>query len=71
MEKAVSKSVKDIIDVCEPKGDLYSADWLTGNWLEEQLGGQRKLAGMINSLSSFRKTHEHLADWMFSNQLLS
>ena len=78
MEKAVTKSVKNIITTCEDVKtmngeiavDYYSADWLTGGWLEEQLAGQRHLAGLINTLSNFRLQHEHLADWMFSNQLL-
>jgi ferritin len=69
MEKAVSKNINALIGVCE-NGDYFSADWLTGVWLEEQLGGQRHLAGLINSLSTFRRSHENLADWMFSNQLL-
>ena len=72
MEKAVSASMKQMIDVCDgDEGhDYHAADWLTGNWLEEQLNGQRKLAGQINSLSSFRRDHESLAVWMFSNALL-
>lgn len=49
--------------------DYQAADWLTSTWLEEQLAGQRQLAGMINSLSSFRRDHEDLADWMFNNHL--
>ena len=46
-----------------------SADWLTGTWLEEQLDGQRMLAGMINSLNTFRRDHEDLADWMFDKEI--
>ena len=71
MEKAVSKSIRDIIKVCEENNDFYSADWMTGAIMEEQLNGQRHLAGLINTLSGFRVSHEHLADWMFSNQLLN
>ena len=71
MEKAVSKSIRDIIKLCEEKNDFYSADWMTGAIMEEQLTGQRHLAGLINTLSGFRVSHEHLADWMFSNQLLN
>jgi len=71
MEKAVSKSIRDIIKLCEENNDFYSADWMTGAIMEEQLNGQRHLAGLINTLSGFRVSHEHLADWMFSNQLLN
>ena len=72
MEKMVTGSIKRLVDVCEDDSgkDYHAADWLTGTWLEEQLAGQRHLAGMINSLSTFRRSHENLADWMFSNQLL-
>ena len=31
--------------------------------------GQRHLAGMINSLNTFRMNHEELADWMFDQQI--
>ena len=69
MEKAVSGAIKKLIDVCND-GDPYSADWLTGKWLEEQLEGQRHLAGLINNLHTYRLQHEPLADWLFSNSLL-
>ena len=71
MEKAVSRAVRELIVKCEPVGDYYSADYLTGTWLEEQLAGQRDLAGKINTLSNFRKNNAHLADWMFSNELMN
>lgn len=73
MEKIVSGSIKKLIDVCDndAKQDYHAADWLTGTFLEEQFQGQRHLAGLINSLSTFRRDHEHLADWMFSNSLLA
>merc|ERR1712156_569910 len=70
MEKQVSIAIKGLITRCEGVEDFYSADYLTGTWLEEQLHGQRELSGMINTLSNFRKDHEDLADWMFSNTLL-
>ena len=49
--------------------DYHAADWLTGTWLDEQLAGQRELAGMINTINNFRRDHEDFADWMFSNSL--
>ena len=70
MEKQVSLAFKALINSCDSVQDYYSADYLTGTWLQEQLAGQRELAGMINTLSNFRKDHEALADWMFSNNLL-
>merc|ERR1712004_841028 len=45
----VSQPLKDMIDICSTAGkdDPHAADWLTGTWLEEQLNGQRHLAGLI------------------------
>ena len=45
-------------------------NYLFSQRLDEQLNGQRQLAGHINTLENFRAGHEELADWMFSNQLL-
>nr|ACO10536.1 Ferritin subunit precursor [Caligus rogercresseyi]ACO10541.1 Ferritin subunit precursor [Caligus rogercresseyi] len=72
MEKKVSGSIKKIVDACSADGkeDYLTGDWLTGTWLEEQMDGQRKLAGLINTLSNFRMDHEALGDWMFSESLL-
>jgi len=70
MEKEVTSEIKKLIDVCE-KEDYFSADWLTGEWLDEQLRGQRDLSGMINTFTTFRRDYESLADWMFDRHLLS
>lgn len=71
MEKLVSGKMKEMIDICTQVGedDPHAADWLTGTWLEEQLTGQRKLAGLINSLNTFKRGHEELAQWMFDQNL--
>ena len=42
--------------------DPHAADWLTGTWLEEQLNGQRHLAGLINTLESFRLNRIRICD---------
>merc|ERR1712211_140248 len=69
MEKAVS-GMKQMIDLCSQGGedDPHAADWLTGTWLEEQLNGQRHLAGLINSLESFSRDHTELGEWMFARK---
>jgi len=71
MEKAVSGSMKEMIDLCSQGGedDPHAADWLTSTWLEEQLNGQRHLAGLINSLESFSRDHNDLGEWMFDKEI--
>jgi len=71
MEKDVTGRMKDMIDVCSTSGrdDPHAADWLTGTWLEEQLSGQRHLAGLINTFNNFKRGHDELAEWMFDQEL--
>merc|ERR1711973_2643 len=71
MEKAVSGSMKKMIDDCSQMyaDDPHAVDWLTSTWLEEQLNGQRHLAGLINSLESFSRDHNELGEWMFAKEL--
>ena len=73
MEKTVTGAISGLISACEsgPVNDYHSADWLTSQWLQEQHEGQRMLAGMINSLNTFRRDHEDLADWMFDQAILN
>merc|ERR1712244_138567 len=71
MEKDVTGRMKKMIDICSATGqdDPHAADWLTGTWLEEQLQGQRSLAGLINTFNNFKRGHEELAEWMFDQEL--
>jgi len=71
MEKDVSAKMKEMIDICSLEGgeDYHAADWLTGTWLEEQLTGQRKLAGMINTFNNFKRGHAEMAEWMFDQEI--
>merc|ERR1711990_35430 len=71
MEKDVSARMKEMIDVCSTAGaeDYHAADWLTGTWLEEQMQGQRHLAGLINTFNNFKRGHQELAEWMFDQEL--
>ena len=59
MEKDVSGKMKEMIDICITAGqdDPHAADWLTGTWLEEQMQGQRHLAGLINTFNNFKYKH--------------
>merc|ERR1712117_849037 len=71
MEKDVSARMKLMIDECSvaKSEDYHAADWLTGTWLEEQMEGQRHLAGLINTFNNFKRGHEDLAEWMFDQEL--
>merc|ERR1712105_435830 len=71
MEKDVTGRMKEMIDVCTTAeaDDPHAVDWLTGIWLEEQLAGQRHLAGLINTFNNFKRGHEELAEWMFDQEL--
>ena len=56
MEKDVTARMKLMIEVCsqEDVTDHHAGDWLAGDWLEEQLQGQRHLAGLINTFNNFK-----------------
>ena len=71
MEKDVTARMKTMIDACTTVGgdDPHAADWLTGTRLEEQLTGQRHLAGLINTFNNFKRGHDELAEWMFDQEL--
>jgi len=71
MEKDVSARMKAMIDSCSQEGgeDYHAADWLTGTWLEEQLTGQRHLAGLINTFNNFKRGHAEMAEWMFDQEI--
>merc|ERR1712117_879268 len=66
MEKNVTARMKEMIDICsmEANEDHHAGDWLAGDWMEEQVQGQRQLAGLINTLNNFKRGHEGLAEWM-------
>ena len=45
------------------------ADYLTGEFMEEQLKGHRKLAGYINTLNRLLAKQPRLANYLFDKQL--
>merc|ERR1719309_1204396 len=74
LEKSVSGSIKQIIDECfkadnNGPDDQFTVDWLVGVSLEEQMKGQRHLAGLINSLSMMKMTSGSLGEWLFDQEL--
>ena len=56
MEKDVTARMQEMIDICSQDGleDHHAGDWLAGGWMTEQLEGQRKLAGLINTFNNFK-----------------
>jgi len=69
MEKDVTRRIKSIIDYCSAAEDHHLADWLTADFMDEQLRGQRALAGHYNTLHGLIKKQPALANWIFDNKL--
>ncbi|XP_057367302.1 ferritin heavy chain-like [Daphnia carinata] len=69
MEKDVTDSIKKIIDYCADAEDHQLADYLTGDFMEEQLKGQRNIAGLANTLQGVLRKQPRLGDWIFDNNL--
>ncbi|XP_012270084.1 ferritin subunit [Orussus abietinus] len=76
LEAQVTRSIRDIIQICEaPKtstfNDYHLVDYLTADFLDEQYKGQRDLAGKISTLGKMMATHGPLGEFLFDKQLLS
>lgn len=50
--------------------DYHLVDYLTGEFLEEQLKGQRHLAGLISTLGKMKGKHGNLGEFLFDKKLL-
>jgi len=76
LEALVTKSIRNVIQVCEGStpatshNDYHLADYLTGDFLEEQYHGQRDLAGKISTLGKMMERHGALGEFMFDKKLL-
>lgn len=74
MEKKVTASIRDLIQVCEKEEEMnhyHFVDYLTGEFLEEQYKGQREIAGKISTLSKmFTGQGAEIAEFLFDKQLL-
>lgn len=70
LEIKVTKSIRKLIQTCEKShyNDYHLVDYLTGVYLEEQLHGQRELAGKISTLKKMMKTHGALGEFLFDKQ---
>uniref|UniRef100_A0A1A9VVI6 Ferritin n=1 Tax=Glossina austeni TaxID=7395 RepID=A0A1A9VVI6_GLOAU len=70
LETDVTKSIRKLIQTCERKHNYYHlVDWLTGVYLEEQLHGQRDLAGKISTLKKMMDNHGGLGEFLFDKEL--
>lgn len=50
--------------------DYHMVDWLTGDLLDEQLKGQRELAGRISTLNKMKAGYGQMADFLYDKKLL-
>lgn len=70
LETEVTVSIRKLIEICEKKYNHYHlADWLTGVYLEEQLHGQRELAGKLSTLKKMMTSHGALGEFLFDKDL--
>ncbi|XP_073817182.1 ferritin 1 heavy chain [Musca autumnalis] len=70
LETEVTKSIRKLIATCEKKPNYYHlVDYLTGVYLEEQLHGQRELAGKLSTLKKMMTNHGALGEFLFDKDL--
>lgn len=65
-EVEVTKSIRGVIKACEDgSNDFHLADYLTGEYLDEQHKGQRELAEKIATLHKMKKSAPKLGEFLF------
>lgn len=65
-EEEVTHSIRGVIKACEEgTNDYHLADYLTGEYLDEQHKGQRELAEKISTLSKMKKSAPKLGEFLF------
>ncbi|XP_046867029.1 ferritin subunit isoform X1 [Drosophila willistoni] len=71
LEIKVTRSIRKLIQTCEgkPYNHYHLVDYLTGVYLEEQLHGQRELAGKLTTLKKMMSTHGELGEFLFDKNL--
>ncbi|XP_023176584.1 ferritin subunit isoform X2 [Drosophila hydei] len=75
LETEVTKSIRDLIKTCEGNSkkaddnDYHLVDYLTGVYLEEQLTGQRELAGKITTLEKMMASQGELGEFLFDKNM--
>ncbi|XP_017058536.1 ferritin subunit isoform X1 [Drosophila ficusphila] len=71
LEIKVTRSIRKLIQTCEgkPYNHYHLVDYLTGVYLEEQLHGQRELAGKLTTLKKMMDTNGELGEFLFDKTL--
>ncbi|XP_016988264.1 ferritin subunit [Drosophila rhopaloa] len=71
LEIKVTRSIRKLIQTCEskPYNHYHLVDYLTGVYLEEQLHGQRDLAGKLTTLKKMMVTQGELGEFLFDKTL--
>ncbi|XP_033163542.1 ferritin subunit [Drosophila mauritiana] len=71
LEIKVTKSIRKLIQTCEnkPYNHYHLVDYLTGVYMEEQLHGQRELAGKLTTLKKMMDTNGELGEFLFDKTL--
>lgn len=70
LETKVTQSIRHLIAKCEKGRNYYHlVDYLTGVYLEEQLHGQRELAGKLTTLKKMMKNNGAIGEFLFDKDL--
>jgi len=69
MEKDITRFIKQIINYCTDAEDDHLVDYFITDFMDEQLRGQRALAGHINSLRGLLNKDPAMGNWIFDNKL--
>jgi len=82
LEIKVTKSIRKLIHTCEKGHDstvkksnskgynyFHLVDWLVGTYLEEQLKGQREIAGKLVTLKKLLAKHAGLGEFLFDKEM--
>lgn len=70
-EEEVTHSIREVIKSCEDgTNDFHLADYLTGEYLDEQHKGQREIAEKIATLNKMKKSAPKLGEFLFDKNHL-
>lgn len=79
LETSVTEAIRQIIIECEQgkdtEGDVelvndyHLSDYLTGEFLDEQYKGQRKLAGYLSTLKKMENSHGKLSEFLMDKTM--